>query len=203
MNKVSHQLMLPQAQSDEKVTQEEDFNDLMERYLLELRGTARKLTGTHAEADDLVQDAALRAWRYWDNFEEGTNRRAWMHSIMRNTNTNRFRRVKLESEATQRLERESLAPVEYTVVPEPFVDEFSDEVQDALETLSDEFREVLVRVDVEGETYLQVSESIGCPVGTVMSRLYRARRQLKAALEAQAHGERRQAPECADLSEVA
>lgn len=149
----------------------------------ELFGTAVRLTGSRSDADDLVQEAVMRAWAFWDRFETGTNARAWMHRILMNTFINGYRRKKRE--------RDMLAEVRVQETRRPWwqhetrrarQDGVSDEVQAALASLPAEFRSVVILVDYDELTYQEVADTLQCPIGTVMSRLHRGRRILKRRL---------------------
>ena len=160
-------------------------------HLDALYGLALRLTGGDAaRAEDLVQDALLKAYRAWANFELGTNCRAWLMTILRNTFINEFRR-----------EQRRPAPVEFTGVEERSVFEdlakvdpeglffdqiVDDEVVAAIDALPDEFRIAVVLSDLEGLSYQEVAEIMGIPVGTVKSRLFRARKRLQQRLYAYA-----------------
>lgn len=154
------------------------FDAAVVRHRSELVGVATRLAGSRAEADDLVQEAMLRAWSFWDRFEEGTNGRAWMHRILFNTFVNGYRR--------RRREREILAQVAIeTALDTPRAathDSLSDEVEAALASLPADFKNVLVLVDIEELSYRDAADALRCPIGTVMSRLHRARRAMKLAL---------------------
>lgn len=164
-----------------------DFDREVLRHRRELLGAGLRLTGSRAEAEDLVQEAVLRAWVFRHRFEPGTNGRAWIHRILLNTFISAYRR--------KRRERDVLAAAAAVAVgewsepscraPEP-VEGLGDEVQAALEALPEEFRRVVVLVDLEERSYRDAAAAIGCPIGTVMSRLHRARRAMKARLEAYA-----------------
>ena len=149
----------------------------------ELVGAAMRMTGGRAEAEDLVQEAVLRAWTFWDRFQPGTNGRAWMHRILVNTFINGYRRRRREKEilgeikAGTKVERSWDRGVRR--VPG---ERLGDEVTAALGTLPDEFRQVSVLVDLEEQSYKDAASAIGCPIGTVMSRLHRARRAMKLQL---------------------
>jgi RNA polymerase sigma-70 factor (ECF subfamily) len=152
-------------------------------HLDELYGTAVRLTRNRSEAEDLVQEAVMRAWAFWDRFEPGTNARAWMHRILVNTFINGYRRKKRE--------REILAEARVTELERPFFDHhdrkkategFGDEVSRALDNLPEEFRVVLLMVDMNDLSYREVADALECPIGTVMSRLHRARRRLQDEL---------------------
>lgn len=157
-------------------------------YRFALRLTA----GNSVEADDIVQDTFLRAYRHWHTFERGTSARAWLFTIARN--------VFLRSRERQARTPETLeSEIGYDVAavragdvlrdigehdPEhrffaSFIDE---EVSRAVEQLPPDFREVVVLSDIEGLNYAEIAGVVGVPLGTVKSRLYRGRRLLQRAL---------------------
>ena len=157
------------------------FERTLAPYLEELYGSAMRLTRSPADADDVLQEAMARAWAFWDRYEEGTNVRAWMHRILFNTFVNGYRRNKREREILGQVHRER--------IPDPFWtrrelagEELGDEVKGALSTLPESFREAIELVDIGGASYRDAADAIGCPVGTVMSRLHRGRRLLGAQL---------------------
>ena len=161
----------------------EEFDREVLTHRRELLGAAMRMTGRRAEAEDLVQEAVLRAWTFWARFQPGTNGRAWMHRILVNTFINGYRR--------RRREREILGEIKLEVREEGAWDRgvhrvpgegLGDEVTAALGTLPSEFREVIVLVDLGDKSYKDAADLIGCPIGTVMSRLHRARRAMKRQL---------------------
>lgn len=167
-----------------------DFDRCVLGHLDELYGTAVRLTGSRADAEDLVQEAVMRAWAFWDRFEAGTNARAWIHRILMNTFINGYRRRKRE--------RDMLAEVRVEERRRPWwqhesrrarQDGVSDEVEAALASLPDEFRAVVLLVDYNELTYKEVAGVLDCPIGTVMSRLHRGRRILKRRLRSYAEEE--------------
>ncbi|MGH9176973.1 MAG: sigma-70 family RNA polymerase sigma factor [Acidimicrobiales bacterium] len=147
---------------------------------------ARTLVPRPADAEDLVQDTLLRAYRSIDSFD-GRHARAWLLTIMRHTQMNRTRRRRPEllddpDAAVDRFDDGSQA----TRSPEATVvgAEFDAVVVDALDALPDRFRQVVELVDIDGLTYAEAAEAIGVPMGTVMSRLHRARTRIRARLAA-------------------
>lgn len=148
------------------------------RHRSDLIQTGLRLTGSRAEAEDLVQEAVMRAWVFWSRFEPGTNSRAWMHRIVVNTFINSYRRRRREREILERIHAEPANPSVSVVQTEGL----SDEVQAALDALPGDFRDVVVLVDIQDRSYRDAADAIGCPVGTVMSRLHRARKAMKRAL---------------------
>jgi len=150
---------------------------------------ALRLTHNRAEAEDLVQETWLRALRHFDQFDPGSNCRAWLLTILRNAFLNRVRREGreiLESDmaATEagaaRLEEASVARSS----PEEdfFQTVLHGDVDRALKTLPLPFRLVVTLADLEGLTYKEIAQVLGCPIGTVMSRLSRARQLLRKEL---------------------
>lgn len=153
-----------------------------------LRRVARRLTRDDDEAEDLVQETAVRAHRFADSFRQGTSMRAWLHRILRNTFASRYRKRRREREVIERAHLEgALAESRSLAAPEPRIvaASLSDEVMRALEALPPEFRAVLTLVIVDGLSYRETADALGCPIGTVMSRLHRARAAMLAALTAE------------------
>jgi RNA polymerase sigma-70 factor, ECF subfamily len=160
-----------------------------------LYAVALRMTRRPADAEDLVQDALLKAMRARHQFEAGTNLRAWLLRILTNTFINKHKRGVLErsllgsedldpvsdgwmSTSTLRALRDPEAQVLRPVLQE--------EIRRALDRLPEDFRMAVLLVDVEELSYKEAAAALGCPVGTVMSRLHRARRLLKADLVDQA-----------------
>lgn len=154
-------------------------------------GVARRLTKSQAEAEDLVQDTVVKALRARAQYQEGTNLKAWLLKILKNTFINRYHRASLE--------RNALA----TPLADPVVDgwmshasmsamrdpeamalrpQLEEELSRCIDELPEEFRMVVLLADAQGFSYREVAETLGCPLGTVMSRLHRARRLLKSRL---------------------
>jgi RNA polymerase sigma-70 factor (ECF subfamily) len=166
----------------------ESFEHVVLAVLPELRGTALQFTRSPADADDLLQEAAMRAWQFRAQFEAGSSPRAWLHRILVNTGIDRYRRRRREREVLSRLpyEPEAARLVGAAEDESPCAMSgdatLGDEVTVALDSLCPAFRAVLVRVDLEEQSYREVADALGCPIGTVMSRLHRARRALQRRL---------------------
>jgi RNA polymerase sigma-70 factor, ECF subfamily len=171
------------------------FEDDVLLHLDALYGVAVRMTRDNAAAEDLVHDTVLKAIRGWNQYQAGTNLKAWLLRILTNTFINRYRRGGLERDvlegpdadplsdrwigaATLRgmrePEREALAPL------------VEAEVQRALDSLPEHFRMAIVLSDIEGLSYKEIADVMGCPIGTVMSRLHRARAILQQLLRAHA-----------------
>lgn len=154
----------------------------------ELRGRAARLLGVHgsaASAEDLVQDTIERALRFAAQYERGTNLRAWVHQILFSVFVTRYRRARRERVALRSLSED---PSSWTMVARFRAPEvaagLSPAARRALEALPTSYREAVELVDVGGATYREASEALGVPLGTVMSRLHRARRLLEGPLAA-------------------
>lgn len=178
-----------------------DFHSEAVPHLEALYATALRLTKNGNDAEDLVQETMLKAFRYFGKYEKGTNCKAWLFKIMTNTFINKYRKQQKRKEF---LVDDDFRPLqERAVAPElnPFVDEianeesmyfklFGDEVRQALEEVPVDFRMVVLLADLQDFAYKEIAEIMDCPIGTVMSRLYRGRRMLQALLAdyAQSHG---------------
>jgi RNA polymerase sigma-70 factor (ECF subfamily) len=152
-----------------------------------LYGLALRLTGGNAaRAEDLVQEALLKAYRAWDDFQLGTNCRAWLMTILRNTFINDFRRQQRRPQTVDFedvADRSVFTEVKDTDPVGGFFDRIiDDEVIAAIDDLPDEFRIAVVLSDLEGLSYQEVAEIMNIPVGTVKSRLFRARKRLQERL---------------------
>jgi len=160
-----------------------NFEATVSPHFDELYGAAVRLTRSPADADDVLQEAMTRAWAFWDRFQEGTNARAWMHRILFNTFINGYRRKKREREILGQVKRESIEEP-YWAQRDLHVrgDEVGDEVKAALDELPPVFRQVVEIVDLGGASYKEAATQLGCPVGTIMSRLHRGRKLLKDTL---------------------
>ena len=155
---------------------------------------ARRLVGSREEAEDLVQETYARAFRSWRSYTPGTNMRAWLLRILTNLNVDRGRRIQ-RSPQTQALEETDYylanklasAAGEDVLEQDVVVERLSqDSVVNALADIQPQFREVVVLVDIGDFTYADAAQILDIPIGTVMSRLHRGRRALKAKLAEEA-----------------
>jgi len=146
---------------------------------------ARWLTKNDVDAEDVVQDAFVRALRFFSSLR-GDNARAWLLTIVRNTWYGRFPRRSDGAPATVVVDRDKNDPADESLDPEALVIQRQtvDTVRRALEALPADFREVLVLRELEGLSYKEIATIVGIPIGTVMSRLARARERLQDALAA-------------------
>ena len=173
----------------------ESFERLALEHLPALLAFATRLTRNPAEAEDLVQDSLVKALRARDQYESGTNLKAWLLRILKNTFINRYRRGGLERSVLEGPDADPLAdgwigaatmrnlrdPESQALRPM-----LEAEITRALDEMPEEFRMVVVLADVEELSYKEIADTVGCPVGTVMSRLHRGRRLLKRRLYEQA-----------------
>jgi RNA polymerase sigma-70 factor (ECF subfamily) len=155
-------------------------------HLDALHRVALRLTGNAADADDLVQETMLKAYGAWDRYEQGTNAKAWLLTILRHAFINEYRR---RARRPETVDVETIEPfVVFPAVQEDdpqgaFFDRIvDDQVLRAIDALPEAFRETLVLSDVEGLNYQEIARILEVPVGTVKSRLFRARRLLQARL---------------------
>ncbi len=167
------------------------FEALLAPWLDPLYASALRLTRHEGNAQDLVQDTVMRAWRFFEKFEKGTNFRAWIFKILTNTFINSYRRNTRERSLQDESERQSVEArffsselTEQTQNPEAhLVDRLmSEDVIKAIDGLSIDFRMVVILADLQEFSYKEIAEILDIPVGTVMSRLFRGRKQLQKVL---------------------
>lgn len=157
-----------------------------------LYGAALRMTRNPADAEDLVQDTMLRAYRAFDRFEAGTNLKAWLFRIMTNAYINTYRKKQREPQNVSADEIEDFDlyqelknhDSQFGETPEKIVlDRLVDsDILEAIEDLPDQFRLAVVLSDIEGFSYAEMAEIMGVPMGTVMSRLHRGRKALQKRL---------------------
>lgn len=177
--------------SDSDSPKNEGFEETALTHLDELYATALRYTKNEKDAEDLVQETFIKAYTNWHRFEQGTNCRAWLFTILTNTFINKYRRKKKEREI---LNADDLRPIEENFFDrertefynsperESVQKSFTSELQAALEQLSDEFRTVVVLADLNDFSYKEIAHILDCPVGTVMSRLFRGRKMMRELL---------------------
>ena len=155
------------------------------------------LVSSTADAQDILQEVKVTMWKHFANFEAGTNFRAWLFKILTNTFINKYRRSVKERNLSDDHERESVAAnffshdaTDQAANPEDFLLErvMSEDVLKAIDTLPIDFRMVVILADLQEFSYKEIAEILECPVGTVMSRLFRGRKLLQKALRDYAAG---------------
>jgi RNA polymerase sigma-70 factor, ECF subfamily len=168
-----------------------DFEREALPHLPALYAAALRMTRNERDAEDLVQDALLRAYRFFDTFQAGTNCKAWLFRILTNVFCNRYREREREHEVLNEAES-STANVEQFLggatadqrdVESALLGHMvSADVERALESLPSDFRMAVILADLEDFSYKEIAEIMECPAGTVMSRLYRGRKMLQEQL---------------------
>jgi len=168
-----------------------EFEGLALEHVDPLYSAALRLTKNERDAEDLVQDTFLRAFRFFDKFERGTNIKAWLFKILTNTFINRYRRKVKERTVVEGAAREgqnerfvARDANESSSNPEQYLFDrlLSDDVLRAIDGLPIDFRLVVILADLQEFSYKEIAEILDCPVGTVMSRLYRGRKLLQKQL---------------------
>ncbi len=168
-----------------------EFAQQAMQFAPQLYSSALRMTRNSADAEDLVQETYLRAYRGFGNFAEGTNLRAWLFRILTNTYINRYRAKQRRPQETDLAEVQDLylykrisgIDAASLSAEDTLFDLFTDdEVKAALEELPESFRLPVLLADVEGFSYKEIAEMLEIPVGTVMSRLHRGRKAMHKAL---------------------
>jgi RNA polymerase sigma-70 factor (ECF subfamily) len=184
----------------EAATSRARFEEEALKHLDALYRTALRMTRNPSDAEDLVQDALVRAYRFYDRFEPGTNFRAWLFKILTNTYINSYRRKQGRPQESSLDDTEEFflynqlnddAGERVTDVEDTVLDRLgTDAIQRAIDQLPPQFRTTVQLADVEGLSYAEIADALGIAKGTVMSRLFRGRRLLQRALwdQAQAAG---------------
>lgn len=174
----------------DRLTREQEFEEVALVHLDALYNTALQLTHNEDDAQDLVQETYLKAYRFFHQFQPGTSCKAWLFKILKNTFINIYRKKVKEPEMVDfqtvepflELVRGNdsafVADTEARIM-DKFLD---DEVNAALQRLPSEFRLAVILTDIEGFSYEEVAQIMDCPIGTVRSRLSRGRKMLQAPL---------------------
>lgn len=167
-----------------------DFEKEAMPHMPLLRNYAIKITGDEDNADDLLQETYMRAFRFFNKFEKGTNCKAWLFRIMKNLFINSYRKNQktpnqvdyseienfYENIKSDRLDSSDLQEITFNNL-------LDDEVTNALNSLQDDFKTVIILCDIEGLSYEEIADFVQCPVGTVRSRLHRGRKLLQQKLK--------------------
>jgi RNA polymerase sigma-70 factor (ECF subfamily) len=169
------------------------FSELAMEYMGSLYSAALRMTRNPADAEDLVQETYLKAYRAFGSFQEGTNLKAWLYRILTNTFINSYRARRRRPEQTELDDVEDLylyrrlggleAVSAGRSAEEEVLEHFTDgDVKEAVESLPEQFRMAVLLADVEGFSYKEIADILDVPIGTVMSRLHRGRKALQKTL---------------------
>jgi len=181
--------------SDEVDRRREEFEEAALVYMNAIYNAALRLTRNTTEAEDLFQETFLRAYRFFHQFQRGTNCRAWLFAILHSIFINRVRErsrtwVEFDEERVYREAKVGTSPP-----GNPELDLIrglvGEDIRRAIEALPSKLQVAVILADLEGFSYREIAKICGCPIGTVMSRLYRGRQMLKAALKRYAEGKGR------------
>jgi RNA polymerase sigma-70 factor (ECF subfamily) len=174
----------------EEIQKQEDFEEEIVPHLDAMYNFALRLTSDPSDAEDLVQDTIVKAFRFFSSYEKGTNAKAWLFRILKNSYINNYRKQSKQPNQvdydevsefyeTIRADRTDTSDLEDKMFRE-LVD---DDISQALDELPEDFRTVVLLCDVEGFTYEEIANMLDVPIGTIRSRLHRGRNLLKAQLK--------------------
>jgi RNA polymerase sigma factor (sigma-70 family) len=186
------EIQVPQAYSD--LEKNRVFDKEFMPHIDSMYNFAFRLTNDEDDANDLVQDTYLKAFRFINSFSQGTNAKAWLFRILKNSFINDFRKKSKEPakvdyqdvETTYNSEEDAETNQTVDLRVESVQDLIGDEIANALNALPVDFRTVIILCDVEGFTYEEMAKILDIPIGTVRSRLHRARMLLKEKLQSYA-----------------
>lgn len=173
----------------QEVQKQDDFQEEIIPHLDAMYNFALRLTSDPNDAEDLVQDTIVKAFRFFSSYEKGTNAKAWLFRILKNSYINNYRKKSKQPSQvdydevssfyeTIRADRTDTSDLEDRM----FRELIDDDISNALEKLPEDFRTVVLLCDVEGFTYEEIANMLDVPIGTIRSRLHRGRNLLKAQL---------------------
>lgn len=162
-------------------------------FAKQLYGAAMRMARNPADAEDLVQETMLKAYRAYDSFTEGTNLKAWLYRILTNTYINKYRRAQRRPQESdlgevedlylyRRIGSEDSADMSRSAEDQLLEGLVESDIKQAVEALPENFRMPVLLADLEGFSYKEIAEILDIPIGTVMSRLHRGRKQLQRTL---------------------
>lgn len=159
-----------------------NFQDITFKHMKELHSVALRLTKNADDADDLVQDTYLKAYRFFHKFQKGTNIKAWLYKIMIRLFYAKYKKNKLEVLRIEPIQDDSIISLD--VDPEnAYIEKLIDEnVIAAIDRLPQHFKTIILLADIEELSYQEISTILKVPIGTIMSRLHRARKRLALEL---------------------
>ena len=184
----------PSTGGNRLVQRSKEFEEQVLEHMDMLHAVALRLTRNSADAEDLTQNTLVKALRFHEKFKEGTYIKAWLLTILRNTFINEYRKrsrtpLSVELTGTEAAEPAALPTGEQDRLHN-MMELLDDEVRLAVEELSEDFRNAVIMADLEEKSYKEIADFMGCPIGTVMSRLYRGRKILREKLSGYAHNVR-------------
>lgn len=173
----------------DEIRKQEDFEEEIIPHLDAMYNFALRLTSDPNDAEDLVQDTIVKAFRFFSSYEKGTNAKAWLFRILKNSYINNYRKKSKQPNQvdydevssfyeTIRADRTDTSDLEDRM----FRELIDDDISNALEELPEDFRTVVLLCDVEGFTYEEIANMLDVPIGTIRSRLHRGRNLLKSQL---------------------
>ncbi|MDX1590804.1 MAG: sigma-70 family RNA polymerase sigma factor [Balneolaceae bacterium] len=173
----------------QEVQKQQDFNEEIIPHLDALYNFGLRLTSDPNDAEDLVQDTIVKAYRFFSSYEKGTNAKAWLFRILKNSYINNYRK---KSKKPQQVDYDEVATFYETIRAERtetsdledkmFRELIDDDISKALDQIPEDFRTVVLLCDVEDFTYEEIANMLDVPIGTIRSRLHRGRNLLKAEL---------------------
>ena len=186
--------------ADDTQQRSKEFEASVQEHLNMLYAVALRLTRNDADAEDLVQNTVLKALRFHRKFEKGTYIKAWLLTILRNTFINDYRRT---ARRPIHVELTGAEPAAAAYSPDPMkrnnltestsgemMELLDEEVRQAIDSLPNDFRSAVVMADLQGSSYKEIASTMGCPLGTVMSRIHRGRKLLRTQLHEYARSRR-------------
>tara|TARA_R100001143_G_scaffold63588_2_gene72823 strand:- start:80535 stop:81110 length:576 start_codon:yes stop_codon:yes gene_type:complete len=172
-----------------EIKKQQDFNEEILPHLDALYNFGLRLTADPNDAEDLVQDTIVKAFRFFSSYEKGTNAKAWLFRILKNSYINNYRR---KSKKPQEVDYDEVASFYESIRAERtnssdledkmFRELIDDDLSNALDSIPEDFRTVVLLCDVEDFTYEEIANMLDVPIGTIRSRLHRGRNLLKAQL---------------------
>lgn len=172
-----------------EIKKQQDFNEEILPHLDALYNFGLRLTTDPNDAEDLVQDTIVKAYRFFSSYEKGTNAKAWLFRILKNSYINNYRR---KSKKPQEIDYDEVASFYESIRAERtnssdledkmFRELIDDDLSNALDSIPEDFRTVVLLCDVEDFTYEEIANMLDVPIGTIRSRLHRGRNLLKAQL---------------------
>jgi len=173
----------------QEIRKQKDFNEEIIPHLDALYNFGLRLTSDPNDAEDLVQDSIVKAYRFFSSYEKGTNAKAWLFRILKNSYINNYRK---KSKKPQEVDYDEVATFYETIRAERtetsdledkmFRELIDDDISKALDDIPEDFRTVVLLCDVEDFTYEEIANMLDVPIGTIRSRLHRGRNLLKAQL---------------------